>query len=115
MDKWISVETPPEKKGYYLAWDINFGSEQPMDVLFYQPYNQSWYYKADTFHPTHWMPLPNKPGDETHCKRVEELEKEVEDELWVKLVEVISESLSEELLSIHDIAEAKKQFSITRK
>ena len=27
---------------------------------------------------THWMQRPNKPGDETHCKRVEDLEKEVE-------------------------------------
>jgi hypothetical protein len=105
MDKWISVETPPEKKGYYLVWDINFGSEQPMDVLFYQPYNQSWYYKADTFHPTHWQPLPSAPGED---------KSEGEDELWQAVGKIVMDGYDfsdQESVT----AKLKQSFSIKRK
>jgi hypothetical protein len=102
-EEWISLEADlPKTKGYYLAWDINFGSEQPMDVLFYQPYNQSWYYKADTFHPTHWRPLPSAPGKGEIS--------ESQDELWDEVGNLLKRTWTIGVLK----ERLKQQFHITR-
>lgn len=62
MSNWISTEDGlPKKKGYYLCYDMNFGSQQPIDVLFFDPYNSSWFYGADCYHPQFWQPLPETP------------------------------------------------------
>jgi hypothetical protein len=62
--EWISVEdNPPTDNGYYLVFDPNaFGlREAKIDVYRFSKYNQSWYWGSDSFHPTHWMPLPPPP------------------------------------------------------
>lgn len=59
---WVSVEDKlPESKGYYLCYDTNFGLINPIDILLFEPYNQSWFYRADAYHPQFWMLLPEPP------------------------------------------------------
>lgn len=61
---WVSVEDQsPEKFGYYLVWEVNYGKPHE-DIYHYNPINDSWtssIRSGDAFHPTHWMKLPQPP------------------------------------------------------
>ena len=63
-DEWVSVETPPEKFGWYLGWGQRFS---PTKLLWWDCAN--WQYPGGESpsclqHMTHWMPLPEPPQGE---------------------------------------------------
>jgi hypothetical protein len=63
VTEWISVkDAEPEKEGYVLVYD---GS---LHVSRFNPRQHGSYrYDCDTYDvtPTHWMPLPPPPNDES--------------------------------------------------
>jgi len=62
QDGWISVEDRlPELTGEYLVFETNHGLKA-IEKMVFNLYNESWYNdNGDTFHPTHWQPLPKPP------------------------------------------------------
>jgi len=60
MSNWISVKDKlPEKGDTYLVWTENTGVE----TCRWFAYRGKWRGGAWTAHITHWMPLPEPPGE----------------------------------------------------
>lgn len=60
-NNWIKCsDRLPDKNQRYLCIDPNAFSDKEC-ILTYVRYTMYWYDGSDTYHPTHWMPLPSPP------------------------------------------------------
>lgn len=63
MSEWISVKDRLPKDGQLVLICTAGIKDAASFTDFYFPKYRKWALQGMTFHPTHWMPLPEPPND----------------------------------------------------